>query len=88
MRSSAARPARSRRCHGCQTPARNLFMAQRIETINTRLGDDHDTATVAAITAVRTAFRDVLLAPKARAAIAPFASVDFNLDAVDEHGGF
>ena len=63
-----------------------LAMHERRQTVDARLGDDDHAAAVAAVAAVRPAARDVLLAPEADAPVAPVAGLDFDGDAVDEHG--
>jgi len=49
------------------------MMSQRCEIVNAVFRDDDDTAPLAAVTAVRSAVRDIFLAPKAHAAVAAAA---------------
>ena len=63
-----------------------LAMGERDEAIDARLGDHDDAAAVAAVAAVGTAARHVLLAAEAHAAVAAAAGFDFDGDAIDEHG--
>ena len=60
-------------------------MGQGGEIVDAIFGDDDHAAAVAAVAAVGPAVRDVLFAPKADAAVAAAASLDFDGDAIDEH---
>ncbi len=65
-----------------------LAMRECRERINARFGDQNDAAAVAAVAAVRSAARNILLAAKADATITAPAGFDFNGDTIDEHGGW
>ena len=55
------------------------------EIVDVLVGHQHDVAAVAAVAAIRAAVRNILLAPKADAAVAAATSLDFNGDAIDKH---
>ena len=86
-RSSAPRP-----CLLLPLPCEPLSARQKLvlgqggQVVDAVLGDDDHAAAVAAVAAVGPALGDVLLAPEADAAVAAAASLDFDSDAIDEHG--
>jgi hypothetical protein len=49
------------------------------------IGDEHDIAAIPAVTAVRAAFRHVLLAPEAERAVAATAAAHLDAGAIVEH---
>ena len=57
------------------------------QTIDARFGDENHAATMSAVPSAGTAKRNILSAPEGHAAIAPFAGLHVDFDAVDEHGG-
>src|SRR5436190_5840333 len=65
--------------------APKAMMGQRGQIVHAIFGDDDHTAAVAAVAAVGSAVRNVFFAPKAHAAVAAAASLNFNGDAIDEH---
>src|SRR5207253_2368785 len=71
VRSTAVRSAGS---------APKTMMGQCGQIVDAILGDDVDAAAVAAVAAIWAALRDVFLAPKAHAAVAAAATLNFNSD--------
>ena len=63
-----------------------LIRPERREVTQILLGDEHDVAAGAAVAAVRTAFRDVLLAAKREAAVAAPPRLHVDAGAIVEHG--
>ncbi len=61
------------------------FAAKAREVAQIRVGDEHDVAAAAAVTAVGAAFRDVLLAPEAQRAVTAAPRLHVNAGAVAEH---
>jgi hypothetical protein len=60
--------------------------AERGEVAQARIGDEHDVAAAAAVAAVGTALRHVLLAPEAQPSVAPSARQHLDAGAIVEQG--
>ena len=65
--------------------APEAVMGEGGEVVDAVFGDDDHAAAIAAVAAVGAAVRDIFFAPKADAAVAAAASLDFDGDAIDEH---
>ncbi len=65
--------------------ARMLAMHDSRQAVRVGQGANDNVAAIAAVAAVRTAFGDILLAPKAAGAVAAVAAFDVHHHSIDEH---
>ena len=63
----------------------DLAVRHRGKAIDAFLSEQNHTAPAASISAIRAPTRDIPFAPETTAAIPSLASLNFNLDAINEH---